>query len=62
MSFRNSSPEDKLVHKLPYVLCMDDDFNRYENGAVAVVGDQIQAVGDMDELQKEFQAPGSDRL
>jgi len=39
-----------------HVLCMDDDFNRYEKGAVAVVGDQIQAVGDMDILQKEYQA------
>jgi len=35
---------------------MDDDFNRYEKGAVAVVDDHIQAVGDVDELQKEYQA------
>ena len=39
-----------------HVLCMDDDFNRYEKGAVAVVGDHIQAVGEKDKLQKEFKA------
>ncbi len=39
-----------------YVLCMDDDFNRFEEGAVAVVGDHIQAVGEMSVLQKEYQA------
>ncbi len=39
-----------------HVLCMDDDFNSYEQGAVAVVGDQIQAAGKMDEIQKQYQA------
>ncbi len=39
-----------------YVICMDDSFSRYENGAVAVSGDQIIAVGDSEELKKEFQA------
>ena len=39
-----------------HVLCMDDDFNRYDKGAVAVVGDHIQAVGEADKLQKEFKA------
>jgi len=49
----------KKVDKLfinAHVLCMDDDFNRYEKGAVAVVGNQIQAVGDMAELEIEYQA------
>lgn len=39
-----------------YVICMDDSFSRYESGAVAVSGDQIIAVGDSEELKKEFQA------
>jgi len=39
-----------------HVLCMDEDFNCFDKGAVAVAGDQIQAVGDIDQLQKEFQA------
>ena len=39
-----------------HVLCMDDDFNTYEKGAVAVAGDQILAVGEMDDIVKEFQA------
>lgn len=38
------------------VLCMDDDFNSYEKGAVAIQGDQIQAVGEIEELQKEYQS------
>jgi len=39
-----------------YVICMDDGFSRYEKGAVAVSGDQIIAVGDSEELIKDFQA------
>ncbi len=39
-----------------HVICMDDNFIRYENGAVAVSGDLITAVGDSEELKKVFQA------
>jgi 5-methylthioadenosine/S-adenosylhomocysteine deaminase len=39
-----------------YVVCMDDSFSRYENGGVAVSGNQITAVGDSEELIKDFQA------
>ena len=39
-----------------YVICMDDSFSRYENGGVAVSGNQITAVGDSEELIKDFQA------
>ncbi len=39
-----------------HVLCMDDDFQTYEKGAVAVAGDQILAVGEMDDIVNEYQA------
>ena len=38
-----------------HVICMDDHFKQFENGAVAVVGDKIAAVGFQDDLQKEYQ-------
>ena len=39
-----------------HVLTMDDKMNQYRRGAVAVSGDSIVAVGDEDELKKEFSA------
>ncbi len=36
------------------VLCMDDEFTRYENGAVAVVDDHIHAVGSTEDLEKLY--------
>jgi 5-methylthioadenosine/S-adenosylhomocysteine deaminase len=38
------------------VLCMDTEFTIYESGAVAVTGDHILAVGELQTLQKEYQA------
>ncbi|MGB2963092.1 MAG: amidohydrolase [Anaerolineales bacterium] len=38
------------------VLCMDEGFTQYENGAVAVLDDQIHAVGDSEELKKSYAA------
>ncbi|MBN1305598.1 MAG: amidohydrolase family protein [Anaerolineales bacterium] len=38
------------------VLCMDDDLNQYESGAVAVKGDSIVAVGPEAELNGAYQA------
>ena len=38
------------------VLCMDEGFTQYENGAVAVLDDQIHAVGDSEELKKLYAA------
>ncbi|MFL7813439.1 MAG: amidohydrolase family protein [Anaerolineales bacterium] len=46
---------DKLLVNA-YVLCMDEDFHQYERGAVAVIGDHIEAVGPADQLEKEFSA------
>ena len=45
---------DKLLVNA-HVICMDDDFRQFEKGAVAILGDQIIAVGTQDELQKEYQ-------
>jgi len=39
-----------------HVLTMDDKMNQYKRGAVAVLGDSIVAVGNEDELKKEFSA------
>lgn len=39
------------------VLTMDREMNRYENGALAVGGDSILAVGDEAAVRAEFQAP-----
>jgi len=39
-----------------HVLCMDEGFTQYENGAVAVLDDQIHAVGDSEELNKSYTA------
>ncbi len=39
-----------------YVLCMDDAFTSFENGAVAILDDQIHAVGDSAKLEKSFTA------
>ncbi|RPJ16433.1 MAG: amidohydrolase, partial [Chloroflexi bacterium] len=39
------------------VLTMDKDFTQYFPGAVAVKEDKIMAVGNEDEIKKEFSAP-----
>ena len=39
-----------------HVLTMDDKMNQYKRGAVAVLGDSIVAVGNEDELKKEYSA------
>ncbi len=46
---------DKLLTNA-YVLCMDDDFQQYQRGAVAILGDHIAAIGPADQLEKEFTA------
>jgi 5-methylthioadenosine/S-adenosylhomocysteine deaminase len=38
------------------VLCLDEEFTQYENGAVAVLGDRIEAVGDSSQLENGLQA------
>jgi 5-methylthioadenosine/S-adenosylhomocysteine deaminase len=38
------------------VLCMDKDYTQHENGAVAILGDQIHAVGDTKDLKKTISA------
>ncbi len=38
------------------VLTMDEDFNHYEPGAVAINGDSIEAVGSVDNIKAEYQA------
>ena len=40
-----------LLLKNAYVLCMDEDFKKYESGAVAIVGDHIHAVGNTEDLE-----------
>ncbi len=39
-----------------HVICMDENYSRYENGAVAVSGSLIVAVGAQKEIEKEYQA------
>jgi 5-methylthioadenosine/S-adenosylhomocysteine deaminase len=39
-----------------HVLCMDETFTRYENGAVAVLDDHIHAVGPTDGLKNTYTA------
>ena len=46
---------DKLLINA-HVICMDDQFQQYDKGAVAIKGDLIADVGDQDELQEKFQA------
>jgi 5-methylthioadenosine/S-adenosylhomocysteine deaminase len=43
-----------VLLKNAHVLCMDDEFTQYDHGAVAVLGDQIQAVGETGQLEKEY--------
>ncbi len=45
---------DKLLINA-YVICMDEQFKQFEQGGVAIVEDQIIAVGFQDDLQKEYQ-------
>jgi 5-methylthioadenosine/S-adenosylhomocysteine deaminase len=45
-----------LLLKNAYVLTMDESFQQYPDGAVAVNGDQIIAVGKSHQLEKSFQA------
>jgi len=45
-----------LLLKNAYVLTMDESFQQYPDGAVAVKGDQIIAVGKSNQLEKSFQA------
>ncbi|NQS92249.1 MAG: amidohydrolase family protein, partial [Chloroflexi bacterium] len=47
----------KKVDKLfinAHVLCMDENYSIFENGAVAVIGDHIHAVGEAATLEKAF--------
>ena len=37
-----------------HVLCMDETFTRYENGAVAILDDHIHAVGPTDVLKNTY--------
>ncbi len=39
-----------------HVLCMDDAFTQFENGAVAIIDDHIHAVGQADQLEITFEA------
>ena len=45
-----------VLFKNAYVICMDDDFHKYENGAVAITADQILAVGNTAELENSYNA------
>ncbi len=45
-----------IIFKNARVLTMDEALNQYENGAVAVRGDSIAAVGDEEKVLAEFQA------
>lgn len=38
------------------VLTMDEEYSKYENGAVAIQGDSILAVGPREEIEKRYQA------
>ena len=42
------------ILKNAYVICMDEDFNKHENGAVAIVDDHIHAVGNTKDLENAF--------
>ena len=44
------------LFKNAYVICMDDEFTQYKNGAVAVLNDQIHAVGNSEELEASYSA------
>jgi 5-methylthioadenosine/S-adenosylhomocysteine deaminase len=44
------------ILKNAHVLCMDDDFTTYKNGAVAVKGDKIEGVGLTPDIEKKYQA------
>jgi 5-methylthioadenosine/S-adenosylhomocysteine deaminase len=43
-----------ILLKNAHVICMDDNYSRFENGAVAVVHDKIEAVGNSQDVQKEY--------
>ena len=45
---------DKLLVNA-HVICMDDNFQQFNQGAVAIEGDQIVAVGFEENLEKEYQ-------
>lgn len=45
---------DKLLINA-HLICMDDEFKQFEKGALAVVGEQIAAVGFQDELLDKYQ-------
>lgn len=49
--------EVNLILKNAFVLAMDPGFSQFPNGAVAVKGDSILAVGDEGEILKTFSAP-----
>ena len=46
----------KWILKNAVVLTMDEDFNLYKPGAVAIAGDSILAVGSQDEILQAYQA------
>ena len=45
-----------ILFQNAYVICMDDEFTQYKNGAVAVLDDHIQAVGNSNELEGSYSA------
>ena len=50
------SKKADILFKNANVICMDEGYSHYENGAVVVVDDHIQAVGNSDEVEKDYSA------
>ena len=45
-----------LILTNAHVICMDEDYSRYEKGAVAILKDRIEAVGHEDEINQKYGA------
>ena len=45
-----------LLLKNAYVICMDEAFSKFENGAVVIISDHIHAVGKTEDLESSFNA------